>query len=191
MHSRLLAILLLGTATVTGQAPAALPARNQALLLLRVLAYDRNLRSRAGDELTVAVAFREGDPASTRERDELAAALEEAAHGFVVSGLRVRVRRVPWRGTDDLAARLATDRPAALLVGGALSGEAAAISAATRSRAVLSFGPSREMVEAGLALGLVNRGIRAGLVVNLAAAREEGADLDAGLLAVAEVVGKQ
>ena len=73
----------------------------------------------------------------------------------------------------------------------ALSGEAAAISAATRSRTVLSFAPSREMVEAGLALGLVNRGIRAGLVVNLAAAREEGADLDAGLLAVAEVVGKQ
>lgn len=81
-----------------GAAPArgVLPARNQALLLLRVLSYDRNLRSRSGNELTVAVASRDGER-SEAER-QMAAALEDAARSFTVSGLTARVVTVPWRG---------------------------------------------------------------------------------------------
>jgi hypothetical protein len=48
----------------------------------------------------------------------------------------------------------------------------------------------RALAEAGIAVALVNRGRRAGVVVNLAAAREEGLALDASLLALADIVGE-
>ena len=44
---------------------------------------------------------------------------------------------------------------------------------------------------AGLAVGFVNRGQRTGMIVNVAAARAEGADLDSAFLAVAEIADKR
>ena len=41
-----------------------------------------------------------------------------------------------------------------------------------------------------MGVGVVARGERASVLVNLPAAREEGVDLDSGLLAVSEVVKK-
>lgn len=58
---RLLATALL--ASTLGAVPVrpVLPARNQALLLLRVLSYDRNLKARSGSELTEVIASRESE----------------------------------------------------------------------------------------------------------------------------------
>jgi hypothetical protein len=193
MLERLLAIHLLmaapAGAAVAETVPAAqaLPASNQALLLLRVLAYDRNLRARAGQEPALVVLFRPDDPVSLRERDAIVQALREATRTFSVSGLHVRVQEVPWRGPQDLDARLAELRAAALYAGESLAADAPQISAAARARSALSFTPSRAMVEAGLALGLVHRGTRAGVVVNLAAAHAEGAELESMFLAVVEI----
>jgi hypothetical protein len=189
--ARALAILLLWAALGSPARGDPLPASKQALLLLRVLAYDRNLRPRATDEVTVVVTYREGDAKSVDERDAIATALQEAASSFVVGGLPVRVTQVPWRGTQDLDARLAALHAAALYVVASLASEAPAISVASRARSALTFGPSREVVAAGLALGLVQRADRAALVVNVAAARAEGADLDSGFLAIAEVTGRR
>jgi YfiR/HmsC-like len=184
---RLLATLLIGATLGSSPRPEPLPAQNQALLLLRVLAYDRNLRSRAGRDLTVAVLYREGAADSERERDAIVSALEEAGSGLVVSGLHVRVRAVPWSDPRQLSERL-SERYAALYAGESLAAEASAVASAARAASILSFAPARDMVEAGLALGLVSRGNRAGVVVNLAAARAQGSDLDAALLAVVEVI---
>jgi hypothetical protein len=193
MLERLLAIHLLMAAPsgAAGAEPVpaaqALPASHQALLLFRVLAYDRNLRARAGEELTLAVLFRQEDAGSLRERDAIVQALREAARSFSVSGLHVRVQEVPWRGPQDLDARLAELRAAALYAGESLAADAPQISLIARARSALSFTPSRAMVESGLALGLVHRGTRAGVVVNLPAAHAEGAELESTFLAVVEV----
>jgi hypothetical protein len=184
-----LAAAFLAIALLAGQARAeeALPARNQALLLLRVLAYDRGLRARAGEAATVGVAFRPGEPASEAARDAMAAELTRAAETFSVSGLPVKVIAVPWaRGGP--APRLPADRLAALYVAAGLEAEAAAIARETRARRILTFTPARASVEAGLSVGLVNRGSRAGLLLNRTGVRAEGADLDSALLAIAEVV---
>jgi hypothetical protein len=67
-------------------------------------------------------------------------------------------------------------------------GHAAAIASATRRARVLSVTAARSEVEAGLSVGLLQPASRAAIVVNLSAARREGADLDSALLRVAEVL---
>src|SRR5215472_7632271 len=62
--TRRLVLVLLATALLNAL-PAAwasdLPLNYQALFLLRVLAYDRHLKSRAGDAVNVVIVYREGD----------------------------------------------------------------------------------------------------------------------------------
>jgi YfiR/HmsC-like len=159
--------------------------RAEALLTLRLLAYDRALEARAGKDVGIAILHEDGAPP---DPDPLALAVADAGRGYVVAGRSVRVVTCPWRGADALSACLRAGHAAALLVPARFAEAALEISRATRAARVLSFAAERRMVDAGLAIGLVQRASRAAVVVNLAAARLEGADLDATLFAVAEVV---
>ncbi len=191
MRARAAAAALLLLATLSAAATARadeLTPRKQALLLLRVLVYDRNLKARAGGVVRVAVAFRAGDRRSEQERDELVSALEAVSREVLALGLPVDVVAVPYHDGVEFEARLARTAPACVYVCTSLEPVVKEIAGAAQRRAVLSASGSRRMAESGLALAIVNRGKRAGVVVNLPAAKAEGADLDAALLAIAEVI---
>ncbi|MFL5262929.1 MAG: YfiR/HmsC family protein [Anaeromyxobacteraceae bacterium] len=184
-----LAALALLVAPAAARAEDLAP-RKQALLLLRVLVYDRNLKARAGAAVRVAVAYRAGDGDGERERDDVVAAFEAVSREVVAAGLPVEIAALPYRDPADFDARLAAAHPASVYACASLRGAAKEIARASRAHGALSATGQREAVEAGLAVGLVNRGPRAGVVVNLPAAKAEGADLDAALLAIAEVISR-
>jgi hypothetical protein len=181
----LLAALVAGPAAARG---ADMSPRRQALLLLRVLVYDRNLEARARGAVRVAVVFRAGDRRSEEQGEGMAAAMAEVARQVVAAGLPVEVMTMPYRGAADFEARLEAAAPTCLYVCDALRPEVKEIARAARRHAALAASASREMVEDGLALGVVRSGLRWSLVVNISAAREEGVDLDAEFLEIAEVI---
>ncbi len=183
------ALLAASLATAAAARAEDLTPRKQALLLVRILVYDRNLTSRSHGVVRVAVAFRPGDRASEERRDGMVSALEEVSREVVALGLPIDVVAVPYHDGADFEARLARDAPASVFVCPGLDGAVKEITRASQRRRVLSMTGSREMAEAGLAVALVNRGLRAGVVVNVPAAKAEGADLDAALLGIAEVLG--
>jgi hypothetical protein len=184
-----MALVLAAVALATSRARAEdPPPRHQALLLLRVLAYDRNLRTRAGASATVLVLYRSGDLGSESRRGALRTAFDEVARDVVVSGLPVTVEELAYRNPAELEGRLEALHPAMVYVDRALEGSVLEITRVTRGRGVLSADGSRAMVEAGVALAIVARSGRAAVLVNLPAARQEGADLDSALLAVADVL---
>jgi len=182
---RALAILCLALAWPAQGQEGELPARSQALLLLRLLGYDRGLARQPGEPVVVAVAWRTGDEA---RRDEALEALREAAARYRVAGRPVRAVPVQWEA-GPFAARLHEAGAAAVLVVGGLASQAEALARPFQEAGLLSATTSRAAVEAGLTFGLVWRGARAGVLVNVAAARAAGADLDATLFTVAEPVG--
>lgn len=182
------AVLVSLALAVAATASDGIPPAQKALLLLRVLTYDRNLKARAGAEVRVAVVFRPGDAASVRERDALLLALEETARKAVVAGLPVRAMSIPFRDATSLGARLEELQAAALYACAGLDDAAREIARAARERSVPSATGSRAGVLQGIAVALVDRGDRAALVVNPRAAAAQGADLDAALLGVAERV---
>jgi len=182
--ARLLAALLLLAPALAAAEP--LPPRNEALLLLRVLAFDRELERRAGKEAVVAVACRPGDEAGEARREAMVAALSEATREFTVRKLPARVVALDWG--PDAAARLEAARAAAVLVVGALGDAPAEVAAATRQAQVLSFGEVREAVPGGLSVGLVVRGAKAALLLSIMHAQAEGAGFDGPILRQAEVL---
>jgi hypothetical protein len=183
-----LAAGLLAATAGASPPPSDLPARTRVLLLLRVLLYDRNLAVRAGDALVVAVLYAPGDPRSEADRDEMLAAFDEASQEVLAGGRVVRGVAVAMRSEAALSAELGRGGFAAAYACTGLLQQARAIAGAAAARGVPSAAGGRDEVLAGLAVGVVPRGERAAIVVNAAAARAQGADLEAKLLAVAEVV---
>ena len=180
-----LVVLLLGLLPAPARAEDP-PVSQQALLLLRILAYDRELKNRSGGKkVVVAVAYRPGDKSSEEARARVVGALQDAADNTTVLGMPVIV--VSLAADGGLDDRVASARPAALYLCPGLEDSAAQIVPVTRKRSVLSFSPRPDPVKNGVAVGLSVRGLRTAILVNLAAARAEGVDFESAFLRVAEV----
>jgi hypothetical protein len=158
-----------------------LPPQQQALLVLRILSYDRNLKARAETEVAIAVV------SGSLPCEEIVVALESASKQRSVAGLPVRVVPMAWPKDGNLKL---DKRPAAAYICGGLSGQVDKISALTRQRDILSIAGTEADVKSGLGIGFALRNDRAAVVVNLNAVKEEGAELDSALLSLAEIVGK-
>jgi len=179
------AALLLAAAPLRAEEP--LPARHEALLLLRVLAYDRSLRRRDDRQVTVALAVRPGDAAGEAQAEALAGSVRQASLEFTVGGLPLRALLVPAE-RGSLAARLREVRASVVVPVGVAAAEPILVCQGAREAQVLSAARTRAAVETCVAVALVAEGGRARVLVNLAAAHAEGADLDSALLSMARLV---
>jgi len=185
-----LGLLVATAATLPGVRPARaedLPPRSHALLLLRVMAYDRNVRQRAGSTLTVVLLSQPGDRGSEERTSALREAFESVAREVVVEGLPVRVKVLPYRGIAALEEELDSLHPTLLLLDPELAPALPDVVHLTRRRGVTTAG-TRAMALGGAAVGVAARAGRATLYVNLAGARAEGASFDPALLDLCEVI---
>lgn len=184
----LCAVGLLLTVLVPARARAGeLPTTLQASLLVRVLAYDRRMGQQP-PPLTIAVVHREGDGDSVLRGQELSVALEAAARGRSIAGRRLRVVRIGFHDGPQFQKELAQAHAVALYACEGLEGQSEAIASVTRQLSVLSITGSEAQVNQGLAIGLSRKGDSPVILVHLAAARAEGADLDAGLLSLSQLI---
>lgn len=185
---RLLALLLLLLAATPVARAAELSPRQRALLLLRVLVYDRALLQRAGGSVVVGVVFSpDGDPA---EHEALLATFEELSRTVKAAGLPVLAVAMPYLGPSAFAGQLAKVRPVAVYACAGLGAAAPEVAAAARKARVLAVGGERRLVVgSGFAVALIDRGDRAGLVIDPQAAAAAGADFDSALLSIADLVG--
>jgi hypothetical protein len=159
----------------------------RALVALRVLAYDKHLGDRVGDDsLRIMIAYPKGDDSE--------AARWRAAFGKI-SKLKVDGRAVVIAGqeidkADQLGRSVAALRPAALIVCNGLTSKLAPedVAKVTRANHVLSFTTRAGEVERGLTVGIVPGQEHDEIVVNLPAAAAEGVKFDAGLLQLARTV---
>jgi hypothetical protein len=166
---------------------ADVPPGHQALLLLRTLAYDRNLQARSGSYVTIAVVFNADDEISELAQADMVSALRESAESLLVSGLPVRVLAVPYHDAAALSGTLELAHVGAVYLCPGLT-RVGAISALARRRAILSTTGTASYLGAGIGIGFVSRDDRSVLIVNLTAVRAEGASLDAALLRFAELI---
>ncbi len=161
------------------------PAAKLGVIVLRVLAYDHTLASRAGAAVVVAVVEGADDDAKTCAAD-MTAAITKLAAELTVSKLPVKVARVAMADGKGLTTAL-TRLHAVAAYACVPAAQAAVLARATRAAQALSFTVDHDAV-ASLAIGLVRAADKIEIQVNLVAARAEGAQLSAPLLRIAKVV---
>ena len=177
-------VLMLASAPAHAQE---LPATLRASLMVRILAYDRRMGSHP-PPLTIAIVHQEGDTDSARGGQELGTALEAVARGRTIAGQPLRVLRIGFRNASQLQEELSREGVVALYACAGLEAQSEVISRVTRQLSILSIAGSEAPVHRGLAIGLSRKGTSPVILVNLSAARAEGADLDAGLLSLSQLV---
>jgi hypothetical protein len=188
MRRALLVALLLLLAAPRAARAEEVAASQQSYLVLRILSYDRNLKSRAGDPVHIGVLYKSGDKASEAAKTAIVAAIEEAAKRTNVSGMQVKLVAIPWSDAEAFESKTSGTKLAGLYVCAGLDGDLAAIAGVTRKRSILTFTAREAEVKGWLSVGLVTRSAKAAIMVNLPAAKAEGADLDSALLKVSEVL---
>jgi hypothetical protein len=154
-------------------------------ILLRTLAFDRSLRSRAHDRVTIAVVTSSGDgPEKSGEVREAFRALTS----FTVAGLPVQVLEVRFESEGALVEEIQRRNVSALFVGQDMERYVDSLIRIGREHSVSTLTDRRENVEKGLAVGVTVTHGRPKLIVNLATARAEGMDLSSEVLRLADVV---
>lgn len=170
---------------LAGRAGAdALPAKNQALLLLRILAYDHNIANRVDNKKVSIVVISKTDSDSAAD---MVGVLREIAKSTKLAGNAITVSRVTF---DEKTFDLSKLKAAAIYLGPGLGDNVATITAGSQKNKILSFTGVPDYVASGVSVGFSNDNGKPVISVNIPAAKNEGADLDVALLRVAKIVKK-
>ncbi len=167
------------------RAAAEVPADKQAIIMLRVLAYDHALASRSGAAVRLAVVHAES-AAALACAGHMRSALDDLVERVVVTGKKLEVETVAAR--DVSAASLAQRRVSVLYVCAGSDADLPALVKAARAAHVLTFTDQVTYLGRGLSIALSEDGSRVAISVNLVAARAEGARLAGQLLQLSKVV---
>lgn len=166
---------------------AELPPAKQAIFLARVIAYDANLRERAGPAVNIGVLAKKGDKESERTAELLVKAFRPIESATLL-GLPVRVSRMSFGGREHLDRAVREGGIDTLYVCGGLEANLPDIKAVSRARKVLTMGSQEEHLKAGLSLGVFDIDGKNTILVNLDASREEGVAFGPELLRLATIV---
>ncbi len=180
-------LTLVAAATVSGTfavTTAEAQANSEAALILRVLSYDRNLRSRASGRLTV-LAIHGGQPGDC---GEVVSAVNQLGRAVAVSGMRAHAVLHAYAGAESLISTARESGAVALYVCPGFDPNIEELTGATHAAHLLSISSREQHVRDGLTVAIVRGGSAPRLIVNVRAAQAEGARLDAALLRLATVI---
>ena len=163
------------------------PSDRQVIILTRALSYDRELPARAGKEIVVGVLSR---PAHAPSEAMAASMLKsfKLVLNIKVQELSLIAKPLAYPGPAALGAAITAQEIDVLYVCVGLEGELPGIIEVSRNQRILTVGSREEQVVRGLALGVFAVDSKPIIVVNLPAARSQGADFAIELLRVAKVI---
>ncbi len=167
-----------------------LPSKNQALLLLRILAYDHKLADRvANKRVTIYVVHKSGAAESEDPATEMVGVLREIAKSTKLAGNAIQIVKLAYN-KDTFDGDVGRIKAAALYVSPSLGDSLPAIAAVASKRKLLTFTGMPEYVVAGLSVGFSTDNGKPVISINIPASKNEGADLDVALLRAAKIVKK-
>ena len=184
--SAIMAALLAGVclATPVCAQAADVPVALQIPLFLKVVSFDRQLTLRMGSELVVAVAYQGNNRESVRARDAAARALRDARNVPGMPKLRIEFIDVD---EQSLIVELAKRKVTVLYVAPLRALDISIVADAARAARVTTCTGTPDYLSDGLAVSVRYQGERPKLLINVEAARLEGAEFSAELLKLAQV----
>ncbi len=185
---RLLAICALALALGAGPAAAqggSLPADMQMALISKIMRFDRRLE-RYGGEVVLAFLYQGGNRESGRVANELHDAAR-SLQGIGAGRQTLRTVLLPYRSGIDLRAELRREGVDLLYVAPMRAVDLRQLVDQAHAAGVLTIAGEPEPIQAGVAIGLQERGPRPAVSIHLASARRAGSDFDSRLLALADV----
>jgi hypothetical protein len=163
------------------------PPSRQVVVVLRALAYDGNLKSRAGDTINIAVMHKKGNSSSEQMADAITQAFN-ARQSTLVAGLPIMITQIAYSSPDGLKKAIAGSGIDVLYICEGLEDDVDAIKEITRQTRALSVGAKPGYIEKGFSLGVFAMDGKCTILLNLQASRLEGVSFASDLLGLARVI---
>jgi hypothetical protein len=177
-------IVMLGVATRPARADD-IPPELEMAIHLKILSFDSGLKDRVtGDTITIAI-LHTGDRRSLANDYVNAVSTLSDKNSVTVHGKKVRAVAIPIAA--DLSDQLAKVS-ALYIVGGVGSDQVAAIARIAQSKKLPTLSGDRNYLSSGVAVAVVEKSGKPGIVVHAGNAKDCGMVLDSKLLRLAEVV---
>ena len=176
--------------TLLGPAPArASPqeATLKAKILLVALAYDRNLKARVGNSVTVGVAYRTDNQASTKAKAEMIQAFE-ALGTQTFLGLPLQIAELPIDNQENASGLVQQRGIDIIFISDNIGDKLDILLRLSHEEKTATMTTNADYVQRGVALGVVLQGATPRLLVNLPASKAAGLNLSAELMRIAKVI---
>lgn len=160
------------------------PMNVQYPLFLKILTFDRELADRAGADVVIGVVYQERVRESWLAKDEFLRVVESSPVKRV-KDLSVRAVAISLDDPAHLEDSLVRHEIDVIYVSPLRAFDIQQITKIARARSVLTLTGVPDYVDAGIAIGIGLSGDLPEILVNLSAAKAEGADLHASLLRLA------
>lgn len=187
-HSRILAMSLAACVlVVAGPARADELEQKSAPIMARAVAYDYNLKARAGSDLVIGILYKSGDANSEAAANRWVQAFSKLS-GAKLQGLPISTRKLAFSGGSQLSSDGQSQSIDVLLITEGLDGDVGAIGRVAQDRQWLTIGTRERHVREGLSLAVFNEGGRNVISVNLRACEKQGVNFASDLLRLARVL---
>jgi hypothetical protein len=180
------ALLFLAIVLSSGQEPA-VPFEIQHDLMIKVLTFDRNLRSRVGGEIVIGIPYQKSVRESVAAKDALLKIIQ-ASGSSPWDDLSVRAVAFELDDPNDLDEIFGREEIDILYIPPLRAFDVRAIVPVCNARRVLSFTGLPDYLKAGVSIGFDLKEERPEILVNLVSARLAGADFSSKLLRLVRVV---
>lgn len=170
----------IGATAFPARAAEQVPAPLQVAILVKVLVYDRTIATRSRDGLKLGVVFDPDLESSTKARDEFIKAFNETPRKV---GDKIVIELVQI--TQSKLAEEAGKLDILYVADGA---DVTKVVEVAKKEHLITFASDRGAVEDGVVLGLVPRGDKPKLLINVGASVASGMELDPQVLRLAELV---
>ena len=168
----------------SAEAGAGVPFDVQVPLVLKALTYDRNLKSRASDQVRIAIVIPKG---ASRAAEELTASVKSVT-GRTINNLPVIFKEIVVEDDATLEEGLKEGTwAAAYVMPGFGRADIAKIRRLCEGRRILAIAAAVDDMEYGLAFGIGAQGSKPQIVINLPASKACGSDFDLALLQLSKV----
>lgn len=186
MVSWVLGMLLVLPAVARGDDDR-LPVKLRVAILFKALSYDRNLEKRCPGGLRIGVVGLASNGESVAVARETAGAISASAIRKV-KGLSIRAEVLEVDGAAAVRTAVKQKNLNTLYLGPGLGAQLEGILRLAREQKILVMSGETDHVQAGVALGVVQRDRKPRILVHTRAASGQGASFDARLLRLAEIV---
>lgn len=164
----------------------AVPMDVQFALFFKILTFDRNLKARVGDELVIGLVYQGGFRTSLNAKDEAVKVISKSSKDKIKD---ISIRQVSINIDDtDLAGAVSKRKVDVLYITPLRAVGIDTITDISRAKRITTLTGVPEYVESGLALGIGTKGEKPLIIINLPAAKAEGADFSSQLLKLAKVI---
>ena len=154
-------------------------------LFLKILVFDRNLKERIGDEIIIGIVYQGRFRKSRRARDEFVDVMKESpvkkVEDIPVRQVSIDVSKSDWESV------ILNNKIDILYIAPVRALEMKKITDLSRAIKIVTLTGVADYVESGLAVGIGTKGNKPRIIINLPAAKAEGADFSSRLLCLATV----